>query len=125
MARCCVRHDGRAAHQREVQRSVLDAVNFEFATATRIIFGAGRVQEAGKLAKEFGSRALVVLGKSARAIQRAEPLLSALTESGIDYATFSVAGEPTVKAIARGRQEHCELVISFGGGSVIDTGKAI
>jgi alcohol dehydrogenase class IV len=107
----------------------LDAVNFEFATATRIIFGAGKVQEAGRLAKAFGSRALIVLGKSARAIQRAEPLLSALTDSGVDYATFSVAGEPTVDVVGTGvdraKQERVGFVISFGGGSVIDTGKAI
>ena len=31
---------------------------FEFATATRIIFGAGTLHEAGTLAKEMGSRAL-------------------------------------------------------------------
>jgi alcohol dehydrogenase class IV len=100
-------------------------MNFEFATATRIIFGAGKVQEAGKLAKEFGSRALIVLGKSASAIQRAEPLLTLLTANSVDYTTFSVAGEPTIETIKRGTQERCDLVISFGGGSVIDTGKAI
>src|SRR5438477_12052573 len=94
---------------------------FEFATATRIIFGAGKIRKAGKLPEEFGTRALVVLGqprsergKSAGAIQRAEPLLSALTASGVDYATFSVAGEPTIETVKRGAQEGCDLVISFG-----------
>src|ERR1043166_6644073 len=100
-------------------------LNFEFATTTRIIFGAGKIQDAGKLAKEFGNRALVVLGKAAGAIQRAEPLLSALTTSGVDYSTFSVGGEPTIETVHRGTRERCDLVISFGGGSVIDTGKAI
>lgn len=97
-------------------------MNFEFATAQRILFGPGKLKEVAALAQ---SRALVVIGKSAGAIQRAEPLLSMLTE----YATFSVTGEPTI-AVARAgtqrcRQEKCEMVISFGGGSVIDTGKAI
>jgi alcohol dehydrogenase class IV len=107
----------------------LDAVNFEFATATRIIFGAGKVQEVGRLAKVFGSRALIVLGKSAGAIQRAEPLLGALTGSGVDYTTFSVAGEPTIEVVRTGvdraKRERADFVIGFGGGSVIDAGKAI
>jgi alcohol dehydrogenase class IV len=97
---------------------------FEFATATRILFGAGKVREIGRLAKPFGSRALVVIGKSAGAIQRVEPVLGALTADGVDYETFSVSGEPTLDTVRAGRKP-CELVIAFGGGSVLDTGKAI
>lgn len=122
MARHRRSDDGRAAHERQIQRGVL---NFEFATATRLIFGSGKLTEAGVIANELGRRALVVIGKSAGAVQRAEPLLRQLGE----YATCSVAGEPTFDAVRAGtqraRDEHCDLVISFGGGSVIDTGKAI
>ncbi len=69
-------------------------VNFEFATATRVLFGAGKLKEVGALAQGLGKRALVVIGKSAGlraematathagAVQRVEPMLSALTESG-------------------------------------------
>ena len=109
-------------------RSTLD-VNFEFATATRIVFGPGKLREAGSIAKELGHRALLVIGKSAGAIQRVEPLLSVLTGAGVEYATFSVSGEPTFEVVRSGARratdEHCDLVIGFGGGSVIDTGKAI
>ncbi len=116
-------------------------MNFEFATATRILFGAGKLKEVGALARGLGKRALVVIGKSAglraematathaRAVQRVEPMLSALTESGIEYATFSVVGEPTLDVARTGtqraRDERCDFVIGFGGGSVVDTGKAI
>ena len=100
-------------------------MNFEFATATRIIFGPGKLAVAGSIAEELGRCALVVIGKSAAAVQRAEPLLRQLDE----YATFSIAGEPTFEVVRAGRQrardEQCDFVISFGGGSVIDTGKAI
>ncbi|MFA7007124.1 MAG: iron-containing alcohol dehydrogenase, partial [Verrucomicrobiia bacterium] len=67
-------------------------MNFEFATATRIIFGPGTLREAGPIAKVFGKRALVVTGRTA---QRAKPLLSVLRAAGVKCATFSVAGEPT------------------------------
>jgi len=99
-------------------------MGFEFATATRILFGAGKMREIGRLAKPFGSRALVVIGQSAAAVQRVEPVLAALTAAGVDYATFSVGGEPTLDTVRAGRKP-CELVIAFGGGSVLDTGKAI
>src|ERR1051325_6186131 len=104
-------------------------MNFEFATATRIVFGAGRLREIESIAPTLGRRALVIIGKSAGAVQRAEPLLSLLTQAGVEYATFSVAGEPTIDVVRTGTQrahdEHCDFVIGFGGGSPVDTGKAI
>jgi len=109
-------------------------MRFEFATATRIIFGPGTLSEVGPIAAEMGSRALVVTGRTAlRQAQdkpaRAAPLLDRLAAQGIDYVTFSVAGEPTTEVARlgtqRAREENCDLVIGFGGGSALDTGKAI
>jgi len=99
---------------------------FEFATATRIVFGAGTLRQVGPMAAEMGGRALVVTG---RTTGRAAPLLDALAGQGIDHVTFPVPGEPTVELVRlgaeRARQERCDLVIGFGGGSALDTGKAI
>src|SRR2546428_6685860 len=50
-------------------------MRFEFATATRIIFGASALRGVGLVAKEFGDRALVVTGKG---VDRARPLLALL-----------------------------------------------
>ena len=50
-------------------------MQFEFATATQIIFGAGKLSEAAGMAREFGSRALVVTGRD---LSRAEKLLANL-----------------------------------------------
>jgi alcohol dehydrogenase class IV len=101
-------------------------MNFEFATTTRIFFGAGRLREAGARAREFGSRALVVTGRDS---SRAEKLLVGLSASGISAVTFSVAGEPELSTVEHGtavaKKEGCELVIGFGGGSVLDAAKAI
>jgi alcohol dehydrogenase class IV len=101
-------------------------MTFEFATAARIIFGAGTFRDIGSLAKECGQRALVVTGKN---IGRAEPLLALLREKSVDAITFSVSGEPEIETVRTGvalaKRERCDCVISFGGGSVIDSGKAI
>jgi alcohol dehydrogenase class IV len=101
-------------------------MHFEFATATRIIFGAGALREAGAQAGEFGSRALVVTGRDS---SRAEKLLTLLRQAGVSAATFSVSGEPEISAVERGiavaKKEGCELVIGFGGGSALDAAKAI
>lgn len=101
-------------------------MRFEFATATRIIFGAGTVHSAGEVARDFGRKALVVTGGDAT---RAEPLLDSLRHAGIETCVFQAVGEPSLETIregvARGSQRNCELVIAFGGGSVLDSGKAI
>jgi alcohol dehydrogenase class IV len=102
------------------------SMNFEFATATRIVFGAGAAGRVGAQVKNFGRRALVVTGSRPR---RAEKLLSNLSAVGVSATTFPVAGEPEISTIVNGvalaKKEHCDCVVSFGGGSVIDAGKAI
>jgi alcohol dehydrogenase class IV len=101
-------------------------MNFEFATATRIIFGAGKLAEAGPLAASLGKRALLVTGANPT---RADGLAAQLARLGIETTRYSVAGEPTVELARQGaetaRRENVDLVIALGGGSVIDAGKAI
>jgi len=101
-------------------------MKFEFATATRIVFGRGRIAEIGPIAASFGKAALVVTGRS---LQRARPLLDQLDAHGIAHTPFAVAGEPRVAdvraGVERARAGRCAMVISFGGGSAIDCGKAI
>ncbi|MGA9450849.1 MAG: iron-containing alcohol dehydrogenase [Verrucomicrobiia bacterium] len=101
-------------------------MRFEFATATKIVFGAGTLREAGAIAKEFGKRALVVTGRDTK---RAGPLLKILHEAGVGAATFAVAGEPEIAAVEQGaalaRKENCDFVIGIGGGSALDAAKAM
>jgi alcohol dehydrogenase class IV len=99
---------------------------FEFATATRIVFGAGAARQLGHAVSQFGRRALLVTGRSSPRTQRA---LMLLQHDGIEPVVFSVTGEPTLEAVNEGmalaRAERCEVVIGFGGGSALDAGKAI
>ncbi len=101
-------------------------MNWEFATAARIRFGAGTAREAGGAARQMGTRALLVTGSSPG---RASTLLADLHKEGVGCTPFAVSGEPTVECVRTGvetaRREQCDLVIACGGGSAIDAGKAI
>jgi alcohol dehydrogenase class IV len=99
---------------------------FEFATATRIIFGAGAIRKIGEIAKNYGQRALVVTGKNQ---SRANRLRTELQTAGVGSVLFSVSGEPSIATVEQGvkdaKEQRCDLVVAFGGGSAIDSGKAI
>jgi alcohol dehydrogenase class IV len=97
--------------------------SFEFATAARILVGQGRAAELPEVLAGLGSRVLVCTGADPA---RHAGLLAGL---GLPAAQFSVGGEPTVdlaRAGAAAAREHgANVVAAIGGGSVIDTGKAV
>lgn len=101
-------------------------MRFEFATATRVVFGTGTVGQVAGEAKHSGNRALLVTGGNVR---RAEKLLTELSAAGLAPVIFQAVGEPDIstveEGVAQAKKTGCDLVIAFGGGSVIDAGKAI
>jgi alcohol dehydrogenase class IV len=108
-----------------------DRLRFEFATATRILFGPGSLREVAPLAAKMlceqpHKRALVVTGRS---LDRATRLIDSLAECGVGCTPYAVPGEPTIASVERGircaANEQCGLVVAIGGGSAIDAGKAI
>jgi alcohol dehydrogenase class IV len=96
-------------------------MRFEFATAARIVFGEGAAATLPELARSFGAHPLVVTGASTG---RAAALVSALSAE-----IMAVPAEPTVELVREGarlvQDAVCDVVISLGGGSAIDAGKAI
>lgn len=99
-------------------------MRFEFATATRIVFGAGVLSEVVDISAGMGKRAFVITGRTP---ERAGPLFEQFAKQGVECTTFCVAGEPTTalakEAVELARRAACDFVVSIGGGSVLDTGK--
>jgi alcohol dehydrogenase class IV len=99
------------------------AAAFEFATAGRVLVGAGRSGELPAVLAGCGTRVLACTGASP---ERHAALLAGL---GMPATVFPVAGEPTVDlaraAVTAAREHGADVVAAIGGGSVIDTGKAV
>ena len=108
------------------------ASNFEFYSPTRVIFGKGTEQRVGALVREYGgTRVLIVYGgKSAvrsGVLDRAE---KSLAEAGISSWTLGgVVPNPHLdkvyEGIRIGKENSIDFLLAVGGGSVIDTAKAI
>ncbi|NNB86369.1 iron-containing alcohol dehydrogenase [Corallococcus exiguus] len=100
---------------------------FEFATATRVLFGPGRVQEVPDLVRGLGCRKVLLVTGTNPA--RAEPVRAGLERLGIPSTSFRVPGEPTVELAREGTaaavDSGCDAVVAIGGGSSLDAGKAI
>jgi alcohol dehydrogenase class IV len=101
----------------------MSAPAFEFGTAGRILAGPGRAAELPAVLSGLGTRVLVCTGANPA---RHAGLLSGI---GMPAAVFAVPGEPTVdvaRAGAAAAREHgADVIAAVGGGSVIDTGKAV
>lgn len=104
---------------------------FMMYSPTRILFGAGMLDSL-KNHELPGKKALVVVsnGKSTKAngyLKRVEDLLD---EKGVGHVLFDeIESNPVDKTVmrgaAKGKAEGCDFVVALGGGSVIDSSKAI
>ncbi len=101
-------------------------MRFEFATANRILFGAGVAGEVAGETRRLGSRVMLVWGLPQA---RADSLAAQLEAAGLAVDRLEVSGEPTVELVRHGaaaaRSHGAQAVIGFGGGSAIDAAKAV
>ena len=108
------------------------ANNFEYYSPTRVVFGRGTEQQAGKLIKEYGgSRVLIVYGgKSAVRSGLLDKIKNILLEENLHIAELGgVVPNPHLakvyEGIQLGKSEQIDFLLAIGGGSTIDTAKAI
>lgn len=101
-------------------------MRFEFATATRILFGHGAARGTGPIVEKMGRRVFMITGRS---LERAQALIGQLKDTGMAVTHFRIPAEPTTRlaleAVETARRQSCDVVIGMGGGSVLDTGKVV
>lgn len=106
--------------------------NFEFYSPTKVIFGKDTENHVGKEIKAWGGTKVLLHfgGKSAKKSGLLDRIEKSLAEAGIDYVSLGgVVPNPRLSLVHEGielcRQEKVDFLLAVGGGSVIDSSKAI
>jgi len=105
--------------------------NFTFHNPTRIIFGKGTEAEVGTETKNYANKVLLHYG--AGSIIKSglyKKVIDSLSESGVDYIELPGAmPNPRLSLVLKGidicKKEKIKFVLAVGGGSAIDSAKAI
>lgn len=105
--------------------------NFDFCSPTRIFFGRGTQAEAGRLCAAYGKKVLLHYGGGS--IKRSglyDQVMDSLKKAGLGVVELGgVQPNPRLKLVYEGiklcKSEGVELILAVGGGSVIDSAKAI
>lgn len=108
------------------------ANNFAYYTPTRVVFGKGTENQVGELVKAQGATKVLIHygGQSARKSGLLVRVETSLTEAGITYVTLGgVVPNPRLSLVYEGialcKKENVDFILAVGGGSVIDSSKAI
>ena len=104
--------------------------HFNYHQSTEIVFGTGRIAEAGQIVKKYGTRCLMVTTPDKPLQPTYEKVKNILAEAGVEVAHFDrVIPNPTIETSAAGSKmahEHgADVILGLGGGSSMDAAKAI
>lgn len=106
--------------------------NFQYYTPTKIIFGRGAEEQTGQLAAEQGCKKVLVHYGGGSVVRSGllERIYRSLDAVGISYVSQGgVVPNPRLSLVYEGirlaRKEQVDFILAVGGGSVIDSAKAI
>ena len=107
-------------------------LNFEYYTPTRVVFGKNTEDQVGRLVKEQNCKKVLVHYGSQSAVKSGllDRIYASLKEASIEYVSLGgVVPNPRISKAREGielcRQEGVDFILAVGGGSVIDSAKAI
>jgi alcohol dehydrogenase class IV len=103
---------------------------YEFSLPGRTIMGENALEASEKVIKKLGQKAFIVSGKNVTKTGTVKILTDLLDKWGIEFEIFNdITGEPTEVMIYSGveayKKTECDFCIAIGGGSPLDSGKAI
>ncbi len=102
---------------------------FDFERNPRLLFGAGCVEELPGIAAGLGQTVLLVTGAHSYQGGAWDAVTAGLEREGLRSFHVTIAGEPSPEcidgAVAKHRPHGIDVVVAWGGGSVVDAGKAI
>lgn len=101
-----------------------------FVIPNHTVVGTNVLGEAAPLLKKMGNKAFIVTGRHVAVSDMMKQLTALLDENGIDCVVFDgITGEPTNTMIEKGvemlKSSGCDFIIGIGGGSPLDSAKAI
>ncbi len=106
--------------------------NFVFYSPTKFVFGKGEENQAGKYVKEFGGTKVLVHFGGGSAVRSGliDRVCASLENEGISYVTLGgVQPNPRSGLVYEGielcKKENIDFILAVGGGSTIDSAKAI
>ena len=106
--------------------------NFVFKSPTEFVFGKGVENQVGEYLKKYGAKKVFVHygGKSAKASGLLDRVFQSITGAGLSYVELGgVQPNPVLSTVKKGielcRKEGVDFLLAVGGGSVIDSMKAI
>lgn len=99
-------------------------------TPQQIYYGRGSFEKMGDLVKDKGTKVLLISDKTMEQLGYIEKSIQQLDERDLTYAIYlGVDSEPNDdyvrEALAVYKKNHCDVIVSIGGGSCIDTAKAV
>ncbi|NLE01488.1 MAG: iron-containing alcohol dehydrogenase [Fibrobacter sp.] len=107
----------------------MNTVQFQFYRTPKIIFGSGQIRTLGTLAASSGSKALLIHGKHSLQLNKKSEIEALCKAQGVTLFNVEVSGEPSPQVVddivGNFRHHGIDLIIAIGGGSCLDTGKAV